>query len=441
MPGLVRMYTCGQTVYNDIHMGNARFYVVFDAVRRYLLHKGYDVRFVQNFTDVDDKIIEKANAEGVSVEEIAERYIRHALEDLKKLAVMPATVAPRATELIPEMIEMIKALIEKGFAYEVSGTVYYSVEKFKNYGLLSGRRLEEMEAGKRIAVEENKQNPMDFVLWKPAKENEPGWASPWGNGRPGWHIECSAMVNKYLGNSIDIHGGAEDLIFPHHENEIAQSEAVTGETFSRYWMHCGFITVDHKKMSKSRGNFTTLREVISLYPAEVIRFYLLSVHYRMPIEFGDVMLKAAQQGFERIKNCFRNLQSRRNKTISVAQDDFLDKHFSAFETAMDNDFNTADAVSAVFELVREINKVLMRDELSDESISKMQAALLKPMRILGFELEKEETTGSEVDDLIEKRQLARKNRDFAEADRIRNELAKMGIIIEDTAEGVRWRKI
>jgi len=306
-PGKVKMYTCGQTTYNDIHMGNARFYVVFDAIRRYLEYRGYAVEFVQNFTDIDDKIIARASEEGISTKEIAEKYIASTLADLETLNVKRATVNPRVTEEMPEIIEMIQQLIAGGHAYEKNGTVYYNVSAFEPYGKLSKKNIDELESGARVEVEDEKNNPIDFVLWKPAKPDEPKWASPWGDGRPGWHIECSATARKYLGDEIDIHGGGADLIFPHHENEIAQTEALTGKDFARTWMHCGILTVDHKKMSKSRGNFATLQEVTEKFPHDVIRFFFLTGHYRMPMEFTETVLSAAQQGLTRIKTCYNNI--------------------------------------------------------------------------------------------------------------------------------------
>jgi len=446
---IVKIYTCGQTVYNDIHIGNARFYVVFDAMRRYLEYKGYAVEFVQNFTDIDDKIIAKANDEGQTTVAIAEKYIKSTLNDLDDLNVKRATTNPRVTEEINEIISMIETLIQTNHAYEVSGvdfctacdmqksTVYYSVNSFPSYGKLSKKNTDDLEAGARVEVETGKQNPLDFVLWKPAKPGEPSWESPWGNGRPGWHIECSAMALKYLGEQIDIHGGGQDLIFPHHENEIAQTEAITGKSFAKYWIHCGVLTVDHKKMSKSRGNFSTLQDVVAKFPHDVIRFYLLSGHYRMPLEFTDAVLESAKQGLNRIKNCHQNLVYALEKTTI---DTTIPSEFeSRFMTAMDDDFNTADAISAVFELVRFINSALKEDT----SLAKNALELLnKLMGILGFDLtEKEQEAPDEnIEKLIEARQTARKNKDFKEADRLRDELTALGIILEDTREGIRWHR-
>ncbi|MCL2215624.1 MAG: cysteine--tRNA ligase [Defluviitaleaceae bacterium] len=450
-PPQIKMYTCGQTVYNDIHIGNARFYVVFDAIRRYLAHKGYDVNYVQNFTDIDDKIIQKAWDENCTAEEIAERYIAHTLEDLDALNCLPATKNPRATEEIPEIIDLIQQLIEKGFAYENAGTVYYDVVKFEGYGKLSRKNIDDLEAGARVEVESGKKNPTDFVLWKPAKTDEPFWESPWGNGRPGWHIECSAMARKYLGDEIDIHGGGSDLIFPHHENEIAQTEAITGKNFARCWMHCGSLTTDHKKMSKSRGNFFTLREVAEKYSYDIIRFYLLSGHYRMPMEFTDTVMVAAAQGLQRIKTCCANLRNAADKTGPDTTEDmslFKEAESSAiraFESAMEDDFNTANAVTAIFELVKFAN-THMAD--TTKHTKNFYDGLLNTIghlcEILGLQITaSEENAGgedAEIEALIEARQAARKSKNFAESDRIRDELTKMGIILEDTPDGVRWRR-
>lgn len=450
IPKQIKMYTCGQTVYNDIHMGNARFYVVFDAIRRYLCRKGFDVKFVQNFTDVDDKIIAKAAEEGCATEEIAERYITHTLEDLEALNVLPATVNPRATLEVPEIIALITRLIEKGFAYENSGTVYYDVTKFEGYGKLSKKNIDDLEAGARVEVEAGKRNPMDFVLWKPAKPAEPKWNSPWGDGRPGWHIECSAMAQKYLGDEIDIHCGAEDLIFPHHENEIAQTEAATGQKFARLWMHCGMLTTEHKKMSKSRGNFFTLREMAQKFPHDVIRFYFLSGHYRMPMEFTDTVLTAAGQGLQRIKTCHTNLlHAAKSAPTSERPPNFAKAQVyeKSFESAMDDDFNTADAITAIFELVKYANMQIADSVThSREFYFGLCDILGKLCDILGINIKASVVGGvsdadiAEIEALIAARQEARKNKNFAEADRIRVQLSERGIILEDTFGGVRWRR-
>ena len=435
-PNLVKMYTCGQTTYNHIHMGNARFYVVFDAIRRYLEHMGYTVEFVQNFTDIDDKIIEKANQEGTTATAIAEKYIASTLADLQALNVKPATVNPRVTHEMADIIDMIHQLVNSGNAYEVGGTVYYNVKTFLDYGKLSRKKLDELEFGARVEVEQGKANPEDFVLWKPAKANEPSWESPWGHGRPGWHIECSAMIRKYLGNEIDIHGGAADLIFPHHENEIAQSEAATGENLARYWMHCGVLTVDHKKMSKSRGNFSTLADVTDKYPHDVIRFYFLSGHYRMPLEFTNASMEAAAQGLTRIKTCYKNLAHALKNGVGEGYDPTYE---NAFAKSMEDDFNTADAISAIFEMVRHINGALAQSQIPGQAYLDKMAAL---MNILGIDIvpPEDNSNDDEINALIAQRQAARKNKDFAESDRIRDQLTAMGIVLEDTREGVRWHR-
>ncbi|MCL1845825.1 MAG: cysteine--tRNA ligase [Defluviitaleaceae bacterium] len=453
-PNKIKMYTCGQTVYNDIHMGNARFYVVFDAIRRYLVWRGFDVNFVQNFTDIDDKIIAKANEENCDCNEIAERYIARTKEDLAELGCEPATKNPLATEEIPAIITLIEELIEKGFAYENGGTVYYDVAKFLSYGKLSGKKIDDLEAGARVEVEAGKRNPMDFVLWKPAKPDEPKWASPWGDGRPGWHIECSAMIREHLGDKIDIHGGAEDLIFPHHENEIAQTEAVTGCDLAKYWMHCGILTTDHKKMSKSRGNFFTYREMKEKFSPDVMRFYFLSGHYRMPMEFNDEVLRAAEAGLGRIKTCYENLIFAENeaaeagifKTNEAELNEEARNFEKLFVVAMNDDFNTADAITAIFEFVKFVNtKVLVLESTTKDFIFALKHSLSALCEILGvnlasFNSEVSTMSALDIESLLSARQEARKNKNFAESDRIRDELASMGITIEDTPSGVRWRK-
>jgi len=437
----IKMYTCGQTTYNDIHMGNARFYVAYDAIRRYLEYRGYSVEYVQNFTDIDDKTIQRANEEGLSTNEISEKYIASTMEDLAALNILSAMVNPRVTEEIPEIVEMIVQLVAKGHAYENNGTVYYDVNSFCEYGKLSKKNIDDLEAGARVEVEAGKKNPADFVLWKPAKPGEPSWPSPWGNGRPGWHIECSAMVRKYLGDQIDIHGGGTDLIFPHHENEIAQSEAVTGKTFANYWMHCGMITVDHKKMSKSRGNFATLKEVAEKFPHDVIRFFFLSGHYRMTIEFTDTVLNAAQQGLTRIKTCYNNIAHSLETAADTTdtQHENLDIYQAQFMQAMDDDFNTADAIAAIFELVKCINTT---SSASKQFLLDAREKLTQLMGILGINLalSKDETLDQQVEPLVAAMQAARKNKDFAESDRIRDQLLDMGIKVEITREGIRWHR-
>lgn len=460
--GKVSMYVCGPTVYNYIHIGNARPVVVFDTVRRYLEYKGFEVNFVSNFTDVDDKIIKKANEEGVSPTEISERYINEFKRDTKALNVKPATKNPKATEEIDGMIEMIEDLIEKDHAYAKNGTVYFKTRSFPQYGKLSKKNIDDLEAGSRIAVSDEKEDPMDFVLWKPKKAGEPAWHSPWCDGRPGWHIECSVMSKKYLGEQIDIHAGGEDLIFPHHENEIAQTEACSGKQFAKYWMHNAFVNIDNKKMSKSEGNFFTVREIEQEFPLSVLRFFLLSVHYRSPINFSREIMEASKNGLERIQNAIAQLkylqnvkkEKRNEKELIVCEntssecmmdeENSLWNEFEAlhekFDTVMDDDFNTADAITAIFEMVKLSNSNLTSDS-SDEIIDKVLTKITTLCDILGIETEqKAEMLDEEVEQLIALRQAARKNKDFAKADEIRNQLLDMGIILEDTREGVKWKR-
>ena len=448
--GKVKMYVCGPTVYNFIHIGNARPYVVFDTVRRYFEYKGYDVTYVQNFTDVDDKIIKKANEENTTMDVISNRYIEEAFKDADGLNVKRATYHPRVTQEIENIIKMISELIEKGYAYEDNGTVYFDTKAFNEYGKLSKKNLDELIAGasERVQQDDAKKNSTDFVLWKPQKPGEPKWSSPWGDGRPGWHIECSVMAKKYLGETIDIHAGGEDLIFPHHENEIAQSECCNGKTFARYWLHNGFITVDNEKMSKSAGNFFTVRDIAAHFPYEVIRFFILNGHYRMPINFSDELMKSCQNGLERIKNCKNSLiyYIENAKTVDMTSDEQkqleeIDKFRVQFETAMDDDFNTADAITAVYELVRFINKSIT-DEVSKTFAEKELEMFNKLTAVLGL-LEKEEEKEEDpdiaiIEELIAKRAEAKKNKDFATADAIRDELSSMGITIKDTRQGVQW---
>lgn len=448
--GKVKMYVCGPTVYNFIHIGNARPYVVFDTVRRYFEYKGYDVTYVQNFTDVDDKIIKKANEENTTMDVISNRYIEEAFKDADGLNVKRATYHPRVTQEIENIIKMISELIEKDYAYEDNGTVYFDTKAFNEYGKLSKKNLDELIAGasERVQQDDAKKNSTDFVLWKPQKPGEPKWSSPWGDGRPGWHIECSVMAKKYLGETIDIHAGGEDLIFPHHENEIAQSECCNGKTFARYWLHNGFITVDNEKMSKSAGNFFTVRDIAAHFPYEVIRFFILNGHYRMPINFSDELMKSCQNGLERIKNCKNSLiyYIENAKTVDMTSDEQkqleeIDKFRVQFETAMDDDFNTADAITAVYELVRFINKSIT-DEVSKTFAEKELEMFNKLTAVLGL-LEKEEEKEEDpdtaiIEELIAKRAEAKKNKDFATADAIRDELSSMGITIKDTRQGVQW---
>ena len=448
--GKVKMYVCGPTVYNLIHIGNARPMIVFDTFRRYMEYKGYKVNYVSNFTDVDDKIIKKAIEEGVDAEEISGRYIAECKKDMEGMNIMPATVHPLATQEIDGMIAMIQTLVEKGYAYAAKdGTVYYRTGKFASYGKLSHKNLDDLQAGHRdIQVTgELKEDPFDFVLWKPKKEGEPAWDSPWGQGRPGWHIECSVMSKKYLGETIDIHAGGEDLIFPHHENEIAQSEAASGKEFSRYWMHNGFLNINNQKMSKSLGNFFTVREIAEKYDLQVLRFFMLSAHYRSPLNFSADLMEAAKNGLERI--CTAAEQLERLKSASTKEEmqeqeealyaqsaQFQDK----FEAAMEDDCNTADAVSAVFELVKFIN-MHVSAECSKEYLQKLYDRLDNLCGILGIHIHKEEQMlDAEIESLIEERQNARKNKDFARADQIREELLQKGILLKDTREGVTWKR-
>ena len=445
--GKVRMYVCGPTVYNYIHIGNARPIIVFDTVRRYFEYKGYDVNFVTNFTDVDDKIIKKAIEEGVSTSEISERYIKEFKKDTEGLNVKPATHNPKATEEIDGMIDMISKLIEKGHAYEKNGTVYFKTRSFKEYGKLSKKNIDDLEAGSRIAASEEKDDPMDFVLWKPKKEGEPSWPSPWGDGRPGWHIECSVMSNKYLGEQIDIHAGGEDLIFPHHENEIAQSECCNDKKFARYWMHNGFLNIDNKKMSKSEGNFFTVREISEQYPLQVLRFFMLNAHYRTPVNFSRDLMEAAKNSLERITTATYNLEhlleAANDKEMTAEEQSIMadiQELTMKYEAAMDDDFNTADAIAAIFEIVKVANSKASSDN-SKEFISKVLDRIVKLCDILGIKAKKEEELLDEtIDQLIQERQDARKNKNFARADEIRNLLLEKGIILEDTREGVRWRR-
>ncbi len=446
--GKVRMYVCGPTVYNYIHIGNARPVVFFDTVKRYFEYKGYEVNYVSNYTDVDDKIIAKANEEGVSPKEISERYIKEYQTDLKGLNVKTPTHTPRATEEIDGMIEMITGLIDKGYAYEKNGSVYYRTRKFDEYGKLSKKNIDDLEVGSRIAVDEEKEDSMDFVLWKPKKPGEPAWDSPWGQGRPGWHIECSVMSTTYLGDEIDIHGGGEDLVFPHHENEIAQTEAITGKTMARYWVHNGFVNIDNKKMSKSEGNFFTVREIGEEYPLSVVRFFMLSAHYRSPINFSRELMESAQNSLERIQNAVFNLEfllenAKEDKLKDKEQEiiDKLEELNERYDKAMDDDFNTADAISVIFEIVKLANSNITANS-SKVLIQKALDKIYLLSGVLGIEVTKEEELlEEEIEKKIQERQEARKNKNFAKADEIRDELLKKGIVLEDTREGVRWKRV
>ena len=448
--GKVKMYVCGPTVYNLIHIGNARPMICFDTVRRYLEYKGYDVNYVSNFTDVDDKIIKKANEEGVSAEEISQRYIAECKKDMEGMNIKPATTHPLATQEIDGMIDMIQTLIDKGYAYCVNGTVYYRTRKFEGYGKLSKKNIDDLEAGHRnikVAGEDEKEDPLDFVLWKPKKEGEPYWKSPWSDGRPGWHIECSVMSKKYLADTIDIHAGGEDLIFPHHENEIAQSEAANGVPFAKYWMHNAFLNIDNKKMSKSLGNFFTVRDISKEYDLQVLRFFMLSAHYRNPINFSHDLMESAKNGLDRIVTAVSNL----TELISTAKDTPLTEEeknvlaltqevYNKFEAAMDDDFNTADAISSVFELVKLAN-TNSNVNSSKAFLEEMKTKITNLTDVLGLEVVKEnEMLDEEIDSLIAERQQARKDKDFKRADEIRDLLLEKGIILEDTREGVRWKR-
>lgn len=445
--GKVRMYVCGPTVYNYIHIGNARPVIVFDTVRRYLEYKGYEVNFVSNFTDVDDKIIKKAIEEGVTATEISERYIKEYLKDLKELNVKPATANPKATEEISGMIEMIQSLIDKGHAYEKNGTVYFKTRSFKEYGKLSKKNLDDLSAGIRIAVSDEKEDPVDFVLWKPKKEGEPFWESPWSEGRPGWHIECSVMSKHYLGDQIDIHAGGEDLVFPHHENEIAQSECCNGKEFAKYWLHNAFLNIDNKKMSKSEGNFFTVREIGEQYPLSVLRFFMLNAHYRSPINFSKDLIESAKISLERIQTSTYNLNYFKDTTTKEAMTaeeervlEEVNELHKKFDDSMDDDFNTADAIAVIFEIVKVANSNL-NVESSKEVISKVLNKIIELADVLGIvAVKKEELLDEEIEQLIEDRQNARKNKDFSKADEIRNLLLEKGIVLEDTREGVRWKR-
>ena len=448
--GKVKMYVCGPTVYNFIHIGNARPMIVFDTVRRYFEYKGYDVNFVSNFTDVDDKIIKKAIEEGVSANEISQRYIAECKKDMAGMNVKPATKHPLATEEICGMIEMIQQLIDKGYAYEKNGTVYFRTRKFEQYGKLSHKNLDDLQSGGRsllVSGEDEKEDPLDFVLWKPKKEGEPAWESPWCEGRPGWHIECSVMSKKYLGEQIDIHAGGEDLVFPHHENEIAQSEAANGKEFAKYWMHNAFLNIDNRKMSKSLGNFRTVREISEQYDLQVLRFFMLSAHYRSPLNFSADLMEASKNGLTRIVTAVENLKHLEKaasveKMTADEQKTFTKtkEYVDGFEAAMDDDFNTADAIASIFELVKFANTTAAA-ESSKEYLESLCERIVKLADVLGLIVEKEEELLAEdIEKLIEERQAARKEKNFKRADEIRNELLEKGIILEDTREGVKWKR-
>lgn len=448
--GKVKMYVCGPTVYNFIHIGNARPMIVFDTVRRYFEYKGYDVNFVSNFTDVDDKIIKKAIEEGTTSDVISKRFIEECKKDMAGMNVKPATKHPLATEEIDGMIEMIQKLIDDGFAYVKNGTVYFRARRFKDYGKLSHKNLDELQSGGRsllVTGEDEKEDSLDFVLWKPKKEGEPAWVSPWCDGRPGWHIECSVMSKKYLGDQIDIHAGGEDLVFPHHENEIAQSEAANGKEFAKYWMHNAFLNIDNRKMSKSLGNFFTVREISEQYDLQVLRFFMLSAHYRSPLNFSADLMEASKNGLDRIITAVANLKHLLGAvTVETLKEDekaLLEKvneYVAGFEAAMEDDFNTADAISSVFELVKHANTTAS-GESSKEYLQGLYDIIVKLADVLGIIVEKEEELLAEdIEALIAERQAARKAKNFARADEIRGELLAKGIVLEDTREGVKWKR-
>lgn len=443
--GKVKIYACGPTVYNFIHIGNARPLCVFDVLRRFLEYIGYDVRFVQNFTDIDDKIIKRANEEGLTYKEVSEKYIEEFWKDVKGMNVREATVHPKATENIDEIIDIVSTLIDKGYAYAVNGDVYFSPSKFKEYGKLSHQPLEDLEAGARIMVGEVKKEPMDFALWKSAKPGEPYWDSPWGHGRPGWHIECSAMVRRYLGKTIDIHCGGQDLIFPHHENEIAQSECCNGVPFAHYWMHNGYINVDNVKMSKSLGNFFTVRDVAEKYGYEPIRFLMISSQYRSPINYSTDIIEQCKASLARLYNCRDGLDFALEKAGDGAVSDELlamfDKRRRQFIDAMSDDLNTADAIAALFELVRDINSNVIAANANKGAVEEAIKVFDELADVLGLVYDrKKESIDDEIEALIEQRTQARKDRNWAEADRIRDELKAKGIVLEDTAQGVKWHR-
>lgn len=448
--GKVKMYVCGPTVYNFIHLGNARPFTVFDTLRRYFEYRGYEVTYIQNFTDVDDKIIKRSHEEGISPEEVAEKYIKEYFIDCDGLGIKRATVHPQVTDNIENIIVFVQDLIDKGYAYEAGGDVLFRTRKFEEYGKLSHQNIEELELGARIDVDDKKEDPLDFVLWKAKKEGEPGWQSPWGEGRPGWHIECSVMSNRYLGNTIDIHAGGQDLQFPHHENEIAQSECRNGHTFARYWMHNGYINVDGEKMSKSLGNFFTVRDISEKYDLGLVRFFLLATQYRNPVNFSDTVLEQAKAGLERLTNARDNAEfilgnlddsGLRDEEKDLAAG--LDKYRDRFIEAMDDDLNTADAISVIFELAK-----FMNTNISDQSSKEFVQLnldifneLTGVLNIANKSVEEDDSLSQKVEDLIAKRAQAKKEKNFALADQIRDELAAMGIAIEDTRQGVKWKRI
>ncbi|WP_409296448.1 cysteine--tRNA ligase [Peribacillus sp. SCS-26] len=444
-PGKVKMYVCGPTVYNYIHIGNARPAIVFDTVRRYLEYRGYDVQYVSNFTDVDDKLIKAAKELGGEVPEIADKFIEAYFEDVGALGCKKADAHPRVMENMDIIIDFIASLVDKGFAYESEGDVYYRTRKFNGYGKLSHQSIDELKLGARIEVGEKKQDSLDFALWKAAKEGEISWDSPWGKGRPGWHIECSAMAKKYLGDTIDIHAGGQDLAFPHHENEIAQSEALSGKEFSRYWMHNGYINIDNEKMSKSLGNFVTVHDIIKRHDPNLIRFFMLSVHYRHPINYSEELLEKLMAGLNRLKTSYQNLIHRSGASTGLTENnqEWLDKLSAIrrdFEKEMDDDFNTANAVSILFELSKQANYYLLEKNTDKAVIEAFIKEFKELFAVLGLSLKEEELLDEEIEALIEQRIQARKDRNFALSDEIRDRLKEMNIILEDTAQGTRWKR-
>ena len=446
-PGEVKMYVCGPTVYNYFHIGNGRTFIVFDTVRRYLEYRGYKVKFIQNFTDIDDKMIKKANEENITVKELGDRFIEEYYKDADALNIERATTNPRATEFIDEIVAFVQDLIDRGYAYEVDGDVYFQTKKFDEYGKLSGQNLEDLQAGARISVDERKKEPMDFAIWKNQKPGEPAWKSPWGMGRPGWHIECSCMAHKLLGETIDIHAGGYDLIFPHHENEIAQSECRTGKVFANYWMHSAFLNINNQKMSKSLNNFFTAREILEEYEPDVVRMFMLSGHYRTQLNFSKELLDSTKTGLERLYNSISNLENLleevKEDSLKDSEKEYVNKiqgYKEKYIEKMDDDFNTADAISTIFDMVRDINT-----NISGDSSKELVKICLDMIRELGAPLgilQKSTKTSldEEIEALIQKRQQARKDRNWALADEIRDELKARGIVLEDTPQGVRWKR-
>ncbi len=445
-PGKVKMYVCGPTVYNYIHIGNARPVIAFDTVRRYLQYRGYDVHYVSNFTDVDDKIIKAANELGEEVKELTDRFIQAYHEDVGALGCAVADAHPRVSEHIEDIIQFIEVLIDKGYAYESNGDVYYRTTHFEGYGKLSHQSIDELRVGARIEKNEQKDNPLDFALWKAAKPGEIAWDSPWGQGRPGWHIECSVMAREHLGDTIDIHAGGQDLTFPHHENEIAQSEAHSGKTFANYWMHNGYINIENEKMSKSLGNFILVNDIRKQIDPKVLRFFMLSVHYRQPINFSEKLVKSAENGLNRILTAYANLLHRQSYSTNLTDDtkrwsELIEEQVKAFEAAMDDDFNTANAIAAIFELAKLANVYLLEEQTNQHVLEEFAVQLKRLMEVLGIDVEQEEELLDEkIDELIAERQQARADKNFARADEIRDLLKEQGIVLEDTAQGIRWKR-